>query len=121
MQQIRIRRRPSRREGPWHEVAEGRTGRPVITRIVRRPFTSLMIAAGLMVFAAVPVLSLHIGQSGVAIPAGTQPSTQGYVAVARYFPMSSEMSSAFWLAAIASSKRRALPDVGPTAGRADPA
>lgn len=106
---------------PRADVAQGRMGPSVIARFVRRPFTSLVIAVGLIVLAAGPVLGLYIGQSGAATLSGTQPSTQGYVAVARYFPMSSEMSSAFWLAAIASSKRRALPDVGPTAGRADPA
>jgi RND superfamily putative drug exporter len=39
-----------------------------------------------MVLAAVPVLGLHIGQSGVATLPGTVPSKHGYLAVAKYFP-----------------------------------
>ena len=44
------------------------------------------VVGGLMVLAAVPVLGLHIGQSGIATLPGTLPSKQGYLAVARYFP-----------------------------------
>ena len=53
---------------------------------MRRPLVSLVIAGGLMVLAAVPVLGLHIGQSGVATLPDNLPSKQGYIAVAQYFP-----------------------------------
>jgi uncharacterized membrane protein YdfJ with MMPL/SSD domain len=43
-----------------------------------------------MVLAAVPVLGLHIGQSGVTTLPGNLPSKQGYLAVQRYFPGHSE-------------------------------
>ena len=66
--------------------AEGRLWRSVITRVIRRPVVSLAVVGGLMVLAAVPVLGLHIGQSGVATLPGSLPSKQGYLAVARYFP-----------------------------------
>jgi putative drug exporter of the RND superfamily len=68
------------------DAGEGRMWRPVIATVMRRPVTSLVVAGGLMVLAAVPVLGLHIGQSGVATLPGTLPSKQGYLAVAKYFP-----------------------------------
>jgi putative drug exporter of the RND superfamily len=68
------------------DAAEGRMWRSVITTVMRRPLASLVIAGGLMVLAAVPVLGLHIGQSGVATLPDTLPSKQGYIAVAQYFP-----------------------------------
>jgi putative drug exporter of the RND superfamily len=66
--------------------AEGRLWRSVITRVIRRPVISLAVIGGLMLLAAIPVLGLHIGQSGVATLPGSLPSKQGYLAVARYFP-----------------------------------
>ncbi|HJZ09123.1 MAG TPA: MMPL family transporter, partial [Trebonia sp.] len=66
--------------------AEGCLWRSVITRVIRRPVISLAVVGGLMLLAAVPVLGLHIGQSGVATLPGSLPSKQGYLAVARYFP-----------------------------------
>jgi RND superfamily putative drug exporter len=68
------------------DAAGGRVWRSVIAGVMRRPLASLVIAGGLMVLAAVPVLGLHIGQSGVTTLPGSLPSKQGYVAVARYFP-----------------------------------
>ena len=64
----------------------GRFWRPVITGVIRRPVVSLAVIGGLMLLAAVPVLGLHVGQSGVATLPGSLPSKQGYLAVARYFP-----------------------------------
>ncbi len=64
----------------------GRFWRSVITRVIRRPIVSLVVIGGLMLLAAVPVLGLHVGQSGVATLPGSLPSKQGYLAVARYFP-----------------------------------
>jgi uncharacterized membrane protein YdfJ with MMPL/SSD domain len=66
--------------------AEGRVWRSVINRVMRRPVVSLVSAGALMVLAAVPVLGLHIGQSGVATLPDSAASKQGYVAVAKYFP-----------------------------------
>jgi uncharacterized membrane protein YdfJ with MMPL/SSD domain len=68
------------------DAAEGRVWRSVITRVIRRPVISLAVTGGLMLLAAVPVLGLHIGQSGVATLPDSLPSKQGYLAVARYFP-----------------------------------
>jgi uncharacterized membrane protein YdfJ with MMPL/SSD domain len=64
----------------------GRLWRSVITRVIRRPVISLAVVGGLMLLAAVPVLGLHIGQSGVATLPGSLPSKQGYLAVTKYFP-----------------------------------
>jgi putative drug exporter of the RND superfamily len=68
------------------DAAEARIWRALIGRVMRRPAISLTIAAGFMVLLAVPVLGLHIGQSGVATLSDSLPSKQGYVAVERYFP-----------------------------------
>ena len=68
------------------DAAEGRIWRSVIARVLQRPVVSLAVVGGLMIVAALPVLGLHIGQSGVATLPGTLPSKQGYLAVARYFP-----------------------------------
>ena len=68
------------------DAAGGRMWRSLIARVIRRPVTSLVVAGGLMFLAAVPVLGLHIGQSGVATLPGTVPSKQGYLTVAKYFP-----------------------------------
>ena len=68
------------------DATEGRLWRSVITKVIRRPVASLAVAGGLMFLAAVPVLGLHIGQSGVATLPDYLPSKQGYLAVARYFP-----------------------------------
>jgi RND superfamily putative drug exporter len=57
---------------------------------MRRPAVSLVLAGGLMVLAAVPVLGLHIGQSGVTTLPANLPSKQGYLAVQRYFPGQSQ-------------------------------
>ncbi len=66
-------------------AGEARIWRSVIGRVMRRPATSLTLAAGFMALLAVPVLGLHIGQSGVATLPGALPSKQGYLAVQHYF------------------------------------
>jgi len=68
------------------DAAGGRLWRSVISRVIRRPVVSLAVIGGLMLLAAVPVLGLHLGQSGVATLPGSLPSKQGYLAVTRYFP-----------------------------------
>ena len=62
----------------------------VTGRVMRRPAVSLALAGGFMILAAVPVLGLHIGQSGVSTLPGNLPSKQGYLAVQRYFPGQSQ-------------------------------
>jgi RND superfamily putative drug exporter len=47
------------------DTAEARIWRAVTGRVMRRPAVSLALAGGFMLLAAVPVLGLHIGQSGV--------------------------------------------------------
>ena len=53
------------------DATGGRVWRSVITRVIRRPVISLAVTGGLMLLAAVPVLGLHIGQSGVATLPGS--------------------------------------------------
>jgi putative drug exporter of the RND superfamily len=71
-------------------AAEARIWSAVTGRVMRRPVVSLALAGGLMLLAAVPVLGLHIGQSGVSTLPGSLPSKQGYLAVQRYFPGQSQ-------------------------------
>ena len=68
------------------DAAEARVWRTLIGRVMRRPALSLALSAGFMVLLAVPVLGLHIGQSGVTTLPGSLPSKQGYLAIERYFP-----------------------------------
>ena len=72
------------------DAAEARIWTAVTGRVMRRPAVSLALAGGVMVLAAVPVLGLHIGQSGVTTLPGNLPSKQGYLAVQRYFPGQSQ-------------------------------
>jgi RND superfamily putative drug exporter len=60
--------------------------RKVIDRVILRPGLSLLIAGGAMLMMAIPVLGLHIGQSGVATLPSSAASKQGYVALERAFP-----------------------------------
>jgi putative drug exporter of the RND superfamily len=76
--------RPGRADAA--DASGGRVWRSVIGGVMRRPLVSLVLAGGLMVAAAVPVLGLHLGQSGVTTLPRNSPSRQGYVAVARFFP-----------------------------------
>jgi RND superfamily putative drug exporter len=72
------------------DAGESRIWTAVTATVMRRPAVSLALAGGVMVLAAVPVLGLHIGQSGVATLPGNLPSKQGYLAVQRYFPGQSQ-------------------------------
>jgi uncharacterized membrane protein YdfJ with MMPL/SSD domain len=65
---------------------ESRMWRTFIEAVLRRRVVMLTLAVGLMVVAAVPLLGLHVGQSGVATLPSSLPSKQGYVAVQHYFP-----------------------------------
>jgi RND superfamily putative drug exporter len=68
------------------EAVESKAWRRFIEGVLRRPALWLVVAGGLMVALAVPVLGLHIGQSGVATLPNSLPAKQGYLAAQRYFP-----------------------------------
>jgi putative drug exporter of the RND superfamily len=65
---------------------ESRIWRRFIEVVLRRRVVMLTLAVGLMVVAAVPLLGIHVGQSGVATLPNSLASKQGYLAVQRYFP-----------------------------------
>ena len=65
---------------------ESRIWRRFIEAVLRRRVVMLALAVGLMVVVAVPLLGIHVGQSGVATLPNSLPSKQGYLAVQRYFP-----------------------------------
>jgi putative drug exporter of the RND superfamily len=67
-------------------AGQARIWTAVIRRVTSRPAISLTLAAGAMALLAVPVLGLHIGQSGVATLPGSVASKQGYLAMERNFP-----------------------------------
>jgi putative drug exporter of the RND superfamily len=65
---------------------EGRFWSAVVRRVLRRPALSLAIACGLLVAAAVPVLSLTIGANGISTLPDRFISKHGYLALSRSFP-----------------------------------
>ena len=65
---------------------ESRIWRAFIEGVLRHRLTALTLTVGVLIGLAIPVLGLHIGQSGVATLPNNLPSKQGYVAVQRYFP-----------------------------------
>jgi len=65
---------------------EGRFWSAVVHRVLRRPAISLAVACGLLVAAAVPVLSLTIGANGVSTLPDRFVSKRGYLALSRSFP-----------------------------------
>jgi len=65
---------------------EGRFWSAVVRRVLRRPPLSLAIACGLLVAAAVPVLSLTIGANGISTLPDRFISKHGYLALSRSFP-----------------------------------
>jgi len=65
---------------------EGRFWRRIVNGVLRRPALSLVLSAGVMIAAAVPVFGLHIGASGVSTLPNDLPSKQGYVLLQREFP-----------------------------------
>lgn len=71
------------------EAAEGRVWRRVVDAVLRRRVPALLIAAGVMIAAATPILGLHIGASGISSLPDSAPSKQGYLAMQRYFPAAS--------------------------------
>ncbi len=71
------------------DAAEGRIWRAIVGAVLRRPALSLVLAAGLMIAAAIPIFGLHIGASGVTTLPDSSPSKQGYLALQREFPSKS--------------------------------
>ena len=67
-------------------TGESRIWRAFIEGILRHRLVALTLTVGRLVALTVPVLGLHLGQSGVATLPGHLPSKEGYVAVQRYFP-----------------------------------
>ena len=65
---------------------ESRIWRRFIEAVLRRRVVMLTLAVGLMVAVAVPLLGIHVGQSGVATLPNSLASKQGYLAVQRIFP-----------------------------------
>jgi putative drug exporter of the RND superfamily len=65
---------------------ESRIWRTFIEAVLRRRVVMLTLTVGALVALAVPLLGIHIGQSGVATLPNSLPSKQGYLAVQRYFP-----------------------------------
>ena len=65
---------------------ESRMWRSFVEGVLRHRLVALTLAIGVLVALAVPVLGLHLGQSGVATLPNNLPSKEGYVAVQRYFP-----------------------------------
>ena len=68
------------------DSGEARIWRRFIEGVLRHRVVMLTLTAGVLVALAVPLLGIHIGQSGVATLPNNLPSKQGYVAVQRYFP-----------------------------------
>ena len=65
---------------------ESRFWRRTVEAVLRRPALSLGLAGGAMLALALPVLGLHIGQSGVTTLPSSLPSHQGYTALQLEFP-----------------------------------
>ncbi len=68
------------------DSGESRIWRTFIEGVLRHRVVMLTLTVGVLVALAVPLLGLHIGQSGVATLPDNLPSKQGYLAVQRYFP-----------------------------------
>ena len=65
---------------------ESRIWRAFIEGVLRRRVVMLTLTVGVLVACAVPLLGIHVGQSGVATLPDGLPSKQGYVAVQHSFP-----------------------------------
>jgi len=65
---------------------ESRMWRAFIEGVLRHRLVALTLTIGALVALTVPVLGLHLGQSGVATLPGNLPSKEGYAAVQRSFP-----------------------------------
>jgi RND superfamily putative drug exporter len=72
-----------------HEAQEGHFWGAIVHWVMRRPVTGLVAAVVLLLAAASPVLSLHLGANGVSTLPDRLASKQGYEALARSFPRAS--------------------------------
>jgi RND superfamily putative drug exporter len=79
-------RRLARGERAADRGRESRFWAGVVDRVLRLPVLSLTVSVALMLAAAVPVLGLHVGASGVSSLPDGMPSKQGYVMLQRSFP-----------------------------------
>jgi putative drug exporter of the RND superfamily len=65
---------------------ESRVWGPIIRGVMRRPATSLVLAAALLLAASVPVLDLRIGHNGVSTLPDRFVAKKGLLALQRWFP-----------------------------------
>jgi uncharacterized membrane protein YdfJ with MMPL/SSD domain len=65
---------------------EGRVWGAIVARVMRRPVASLVLAAGLLLALAAPVLALDTGTSGAATLPDRFESKQGYLLLREEFP-----------------------------------
>jgi uncharacterized membrane protein YdfJ with MMPL/SSD domain len=65
---------------------EGRFWGAIVPRVMRRPVASLVLAAGLLLALAAPVLALNTGTSGAATLPDRFESKQGYLLLREEFP-----------------------------------
>jgi RND superfamily putative drug exporter len=77
------------REMDKEEAQESRFWGAVVHRVVRRPVLFFAVAAGLLVAAAAPVVSMNIGAAGLSTLPDSLSSKQGLLALERSFPQSS--------------------------------
>jgi uncharacterized membrane protein YdfJ with MMPL/SSD domain len=68
---------------------EGRFWGAIVDRVMRRPVVSLVLAAGLLLALAAPVLALDTGTSGAATLPDRFESKQGYLLLREEFPKES--------------------------------
>jgi uncharacterized membrane protein YdfJ with MMPL/SSD domain len=68
---------------------EGRFWGAIVGRVLRRPVTSLVLAAGLLLALAAPLLALDTGTSGAATLPDRFESKQGYLLLREEFPKES--------------------------------
>jgi putative drug exporter of the RND superfamily len=68
---------------------EGRFWGAIVNRVMRRPLASLVLAAGLLLALAAPVLALDTGTSGAATLPDRFESKQGYLLLREEFPKES--------------------------------
>jgi uncharacterized membrane protein YdfJ with MMPL/SSD domain len=68
---------------------EGRFWSAIVDRVMRRPVVSLVLAAGLLLALAAPVLALDTGTSGAATLPDRFESKQGYLLLREEFPKQS--------------------------------
>jgi putative drug exporter of the RND superfamily len=65
---------------------EGRFWRAIVSRVLRRPWLSLLLAVAVFVAAAIPVLGLRVGSNGVSTLPDRFAARHGFAALQRDFP-----------------------------------